>query len=78
MDALEEISPTERIEILKTPIRSPIVNAFAEHLIGSVRRQLLDLTIIWPRLEHIVTGPIDHCSTHRPDAMDTNEYPSDA
>ena len=43
--------------ILKTPVRAPVANALAERWIGSIRRELLDRTIIWNRrqLECVVT-----------------------
>jgi hypothetical protein len=54
--------------ILKTPIRTPVANTFAERWIGTLRRELLDRTIIWNRhqLERLVVDYIDHYNTHRP------------
>ena len=37
---------TEGLKTLKTPVRTPVANAFAERWIGSIRRELLDRTII--------------------------------
>ena len=50
------------MRILKTPIRTPVANAFAERWIGTLRRELLDRTIVWNRrqLEHLVVDYIDH------------------
>ena len=47
IDAFDEIFRTERCEVLKTPVRTPVANAFAERWIGTLRRELLDRTIIW-------------------------------
>ena len=47
IDAFDEIFRTERMKILKTPVRTPVANAFAERWIGTLRRELLDRTIIW-------------------------------
>ena len=47
VDGFDEIFRTERMKILKTPIRTPVANAFAERWIGTLRRELLDRTIIW-------------------------------
>ena len=66
--AFDEIFRTERMKILKTPVRTPVANAFAERWIGTLRRELLDRTIIWNRrqLNNLVVDYIDHYNTHRP------------
>ena len=68
VDSFDEIFRTEGFKILKTPVRTPVANAFAERWIGSLRRELLDRTLIWNRrqLEGLVTDFIDHYNTHRP------------
>jgi transposase InsO family protein len=68
IDAFDEIFRTEGFKILKTPVRTPVANAFAERWIGSIRKELLDRTIIWNRhqLERLVIDYIEHYNTHRP------------
>ncbi|MGB5756548.1 MAG: integrase core domain-containing protein, partial [Acidimicrobiales bacterium] len=68
IDSFDEIFRTEGFKILKTPVRTPVANTFAERWIGSIRRELLDRTIIWNRrqLERIVIDYIDHYDQHRP------------
>lgn len=68
IDTFDEIFRTEGFKILKTPIRTPVANAFAERWIGTLRRELLDRTIIWNRhqLERVVVDYLDHYNTHRP------------
>ena len=48
--------------------RTPVANTFAERWIGSIRRELLDRTIIWNRqqLERLVVDYITHHNQHRP------------
>lgn len=38
--AFDEIFRTEDFKILRTPVRAPVANAFAERWIGSIRRRL--------------------------------------
>ena len=66
--AFDEIFATEGLRILKTPIRTPVANAFAERWIGTLRRELLDRTLIWNQrqLHRLVTDYLDHYNTHRP------------
>ena len=68
IDAFDKIFRTKRMKILKTPVRTPAANAFAEPWIGTLRRELLDRTIIWNRrqLNKLVVDYIDHDNTHRP------------
>ncbi len=68
VDTFDEIFRTEGFKILKTPVRTPVANTFAERWIGTLRRELLDRTIIWNQhqLEGLVTDYIDHYNAHRP------------
>ncbi|MCP4968106.1 MAG: transposase, partial [bacterium] len=68
VESFDEIFRTEGLKILKTPVQVPVANTFAERWIGSIRRELLDRTIIWNQhqLERLVRDYIDHHNTHRP------------
>jgi len=68
VDAFDEIFRSEGLKVLKTPVRTPMANAFAERWIGSIRRELLDRTLIWNQnqLERLVVDYIDHYNQHRP------------
>ncbi len=68
IESFDEIFRTEGLKILETPVRTPVANAFAERWIGSIRRELLDRTIIWNQhqLERLVVDYIDHYNEHRP------------
>lgn len=56
------------MKILKAPVRTPVANTFAERWIGTLRRELLDRTIIWNRrqLHRLVVDFIAHYNEHRP------------
>ena len=64
----DEIFRSEGLKTLRTPVRVPVANAFAERWIATLRRELLDRTIIGNRhqLERLVVDYIDHYNTHRP------------
>ena len=66
--AFDEIFRTEGCKVLKTPVRTPVANAFAERWIGTLRRELLDRTVIWNRhqLERLVVDYVGHYNMHRP------------
>lgn len=68
IDAFDEIFRTDHMKILRTRIQTPVANAFAERWIGTLRREILDRTLIWNRrqLERVVADFIDHYNTHRP------------
>ena len=58
----DEVFCSESLKILKTPVHTPVANAFAERRIGSLRREVLDRTIIWNQrqLERLVIDYITH------------------
>jgi len=43
---LDGIFRTEGFGIFNTPVRTPVAHAFAQRWIGSIRRELLDRTMI--------------------------------
>jgi putative transposase len=54
--------------VVKTPVRAPKANAFAERFVGTVRRECLDWLLILNRrhLEHVARVFADHYNGHRP------------
>ena len=68
VDAFDEVFRSQNIKILKCPVQTPVANAYAERWIGTLRRELLDRTIICnqQQLERLVVDYIDHYNIHRP------------
>ena len=66
--SFDEIFRSEQIRVIRTPVRSPRANAFAERFVGTVRRECLDPMLIFNRcqLEAVLTEYVDHYNRHRP------------
>jgi transposase InsO family protein len=67
-DAFDETFRSESIKIVRTPIRAPNANAYAERWIGTLRRECLDRILIVNRrqLEHVLHVYTAHYNRHRP------------
>jgi transposase InsO family protein len=63
-----EVFKAEGIRIIRTPIRAPQANAFAERFVGTGRRECLDWMLIVGRrhLEHVLDEYVAHYNGHRP------------
>ena len=66
--SFDEVFRSERIRIIRTPIRAPRANAFAERFVGTVRRECLDRMLIFGRrhLEQVLAEYVAHYNGHRP------------
>ena len=55
-------------QVVRTPVRAPNANAYAERWIGTARRECLDhLLIVGPRhLDRVLSEFIEHYNGHRP------------
>ncbi|HEY5294163.1 MAG TPA: integrase core domain-containing protein, partial [Gaiellaceae bacterium] len=64
----DAIFASEGIEIIKTPVRAPKANAFAERFVRTARAERLDWLLIANRrhLERVLRIFVDHYNTHRP------------
>ena len=70
--SFDEIFHTEGIRVATTPVRTPVANCYIERWIGSLRRELLDRTIIWnePQLRRLIVDYLEHYNEHRPHRTD--------
>ena len=64
----DAIFRSEGIQIIKTPVRAPKANGFAERFVRTARTECLDwlLIINRPHLERVLRVFTDHYNTHRP------------
>lgn len=66
--SFDDVFRSDGATIIRTPPRTPVANAFAERWVGTVRRELLDRSLIWnrPQLERLLHAYVEHYNTHRP------------
>ena len=66
--AFDEVFRSEGARVIKTPIRAPNANAFAERWVGTVRRECLDWVLIVSRrqLQRVLETYVDHYNRKRP------------
>jgi len=64
----DEVFRSEGARIIKTPVRAPRANAFAERWVRTVRGECLDRVLVFGRrhLEMILREYVTHYNTHRP------------
>jgi Transposase./Integrase core domain. len=66
--AFDEVFRSEGIRVIRTPIRAPQANAFAERFVRTIRAECLDWLLILGRrhLEHVLRSYITHYNHERP------------
>ncbi len=64
----DEVFRSEGVRVIRTPIRSPKTNAFAERFVGTVRRECLDHILIFGErhLKRILREYVTHYNQERP------------
>jgi hypothetical protein len=64
----DEVFRADGTQIIRTPIRAPRANAFAERFVGTVRRECLDRLLVFNRrhLEAVLIDYLEHYNAHRP------------
>jgi transposase InsO family protein len=79
--AFDALLATEKIKVIRTPVRAPNANAHVERWVGSVRRECFDRLLIVGRrqLEHVLRVYVRHYNRERPHrALDlSSPEPSD-
>jgi putative transposase len=63
-----EVFASQGLEVIRTPIRAPLANAFAERFVGTLRRECLDRILILGcrHLESVLKSYVAHYNGHRP------------
>ena len=66
--SFDEVFKVEGVRIIRTPVRAPRANAFAERFVGTVRRECLDRMLMLGRrhLGRALEDYIAHYNGHRP------------
>jgi transposase InsO family protein len=66
--AFDEVFGSEGARVIKTPVRSPRANAFAERVVRTIRTEVLDWTLVLGRghLDRILRGYERHYNEQRP------------
>jgi putative transposase len=64
----DEVFRVDFARVIRTPVRAPRANAFAERFVGTVRRECLDRVLILTsrQLQTVLSEFVDHYNTHRP------------
>jgi putative transposase len=67
-NAFDAVLEGEGVRVILTPVRTPVANAHAERVVGTIRRDCLDwLLVVGTRhLQHVLRAYARHYNEHRP------------
>jgi putative transposase len=67
-NAFDAVLEGEGVRVILTPVRTPVANAHAERVVGTIRRDCLDwLLVVGTRhLQHVLHAYARHYNEHRP------------
>jgi putative transposase len=68
VEAFDTVFGAEGTTVIRTPVRAPRANAYAERFVGTARRECLDWTLVLGRhhLERVLAEFVDHYNQARP------------
>ena len=66
--SFDEVFRTEDVRVIRTPIRAPKANAFAERFVRTVRSECLDHVLVYGRrhLDRVLRSYVSHYTDERP------------
>ena len=66
--AFDAVLTSEGVRVIRTPVRTPVANAYAERVVQTLRRDCLDWLLVRGRrhLEHVLAVYVEHSNSHRP------------
>jgi hypothetical protein len=64
----DAVFAADGVRVIKTPVRTPVANAYSERWIRSARNECLDWVLVWNRcyLERVLGAYLGHYNTGRP------------
>jgi putative transposase len=64
----DEVFRSEGMRVIRTPVRAPRANTFAERFVGTIRRECMDWILVLGRrhLEAVLREYLAHYNAHRP------------